>query len=254
MVPELHTPELIKNETTWVGGAPARKTGPKPQADAPHVDAAPLRLRFEKTGALKYISHLDLNRTMQRLLVRSGMPVWYTEGFNPQVKIVFAAPLSVGCESICELCDIKVTEPVEPEGALARLNKASPPGLRFVDVYAPETKLAEIAFAGYMLTLDGDAVTPDDAERAKQLFSSPVVLMKRTKSGEAETDITRFIREIAFESQKGRLIARMTLSASNTEYLNPEYIATALRTKLDIAGAQTLIRMNFYTADGSVYR
>ena len=42
-----------------------------------------VRLRFSKTGRLKYISHLDINRAMSRALKRAGIPLWYTEGFNP---------------------------------------------------------------------------------------------------------------------------------------------------------------------------
>ena len=59
-----------------------------------------VRLVFSKTGRARYISHLDLNRTMARVLRRAGIPLWYTEGFNKHPYITFAAPLSLGCESL----------------------------------------------------------------------------------------------------------------------------------------------------------
>ena len=55
-----------------------------------------VRLWFQKCGDARYISHLDLSRCMQRALKRSGLPIWYTEGFNPHAYVTFALPLSMG--------------------------------------------------------------------------------------------------------------------------------------------------------------
>ena len=72
------------------------------------VEHVALRIKFTKTGALQYISHLDLHRTFSRLLVRLGVPIWYSEGFTPHPRLVFATPLSVGAESLCEYVDVYV--------------------------------------------------------------------------------------------------------------------------------------------------
>ena len=74
----------------------------------------PIRVKFRKVGDLQYISHLDLQRTFSRVLVRAGLPLWYTQGFNPHIKMVFGLPLPVGCESECEFLDLR----------LARVKKA----------------------------------------------------------------------------------------------------------------------------------
>ena len=68
----------------------------------------PIRIKFTKTGALQFISHLDLNRTMKTVMIRAKIPIHYSEGFNPHPKMVFALPLSIGAESVCELLDIKI--------------------------------------------------------------------------------------------------------------------------------------------------
>ncbi|MBQ9964192.1 MAG: DUF2344 domain-containing protein, partial [Clostridia bacterium] len=57
-----------------------------------------MRITFSKTGSARYISHLDLNRTMTRAVRRAGLPIWYTEGFNRHPYLTFAAPLSLGYE------------------------------------------------------------------------------------------------------------------------------------------------------------
>ena len=69
-----------------------------------------VRATFKKTGRAKYISHLDLNRCMLRTFRRSGLPIWYTEGFNPHPYYAFALALSLGFESECEILDFNITD------------------------------------------------------------------------------------------------------------------------------------------------
>ena len=69
-----------------------------------------IRLGFSKTDRAAYISHLDCNRLFQRAFKRSGLPVWYTQGFNPHVYLTFPLPLSLGTESLCETVDFRLTE------------------------------------------------------------------------------------------------------------------------------------------------
>ena len=78
-----------------------------------------LRFKFRKGGSLQYVSHLDLVRTMHKVIVRAKLPLWYTEGFNPKPKMIFAAPLSIGTESLCEFMDIRMNEQIDPAEAMA---------------------------------------------------------------------------------------------------------------------------------------
>ena len=68
----------------------------------------PVRATFEKRRRAKYISHLDLMRCMQRAFKRAGVPIWYTEGFNPHAYLMFPLALSLGCESGCECMDFRI--------------------------------------------------------------------------------------------------------------------------------------------------
>ena len=67
--------------------------------DEPFEKPRALRIRFCKVGALSYISHLDLMRTMTRVMKRAHLPIRYTGGYNPKPHLVFSAPLPVGAES-----------------------------------------------------------------------------------------------------------------------------------------------------------
>ena len=88
-----------------------------------------VRISFEKKNEASYISLLDLQRVMQRVLKRSGLPVWHTLGFNPHIYMTFACPLSLGQESECECVDVK-TEAEAPdfEQWKAALNAIMPAG------------------------------------------------------------------------------------------------------------------------------
>ena len=97
-----------------------------------------IRIKFKKTGRLKYISHLDLCRTMCPAMIRAKIPLWYTEGFNPHPTMMFAQPLPLFVESECEFLDIKITEPVSHEELKARLRSAFTEELYVIDVYNPE--------------------------------------------------------------------------------------------------------------------
>ena len=87
-----------------------------------------LRLRFQKTGKAVYISHLDLMRVVQRIFLRAGTPIKYSEGFNPHALISICLPLSVGMASECELMDFRVTREVELAALPETLNAVSPEG------------------------------------------------------------------------------------------------------------------------------
>ena len=176
-----------------------------------------VRIRFSKVGSLQFISHLDLNRTMKTVMIRAGIPIKYSEGFNPHPKMVFALPLSIGAESVTELLDFKITRPMSKEELITRLNNAFPPEMRVLDAYQPDSKFFSIRYAEYELENDEDfSLAP--------LEQDEIVLLKRTKSGEKLTDIKPMIHSYKKEGNKLTCV----LSASPDQYLNPDYIAKVL--------------------------
>ncbi|MEG1863452.1 MAG: TIGR03936 family radical SAM-associated protein, partial [Oscillospiraceae bacterium] len=72
-----------------------------------------VRINFHKTGVACYFSHLDLQRVMTRALKKSGLPVWYSLGYNPRIYLTFALPLTLGHESICESFDFRLNEELD---------------------------------------------------------------------------------------------------------------------------------------------
>ncbi len=218
-----------------------------------------VRIKFCKVGNLQFISHLDLQRSFHRILVRSGIPMWYTKGFNPHAKLVFGLPLSVGTESMCEMADLKIEREISLEEIKNQLNANLTDEMYVLDAYIPTSKYAEIAYANYTITVKSDKLTNKSADAVKELFSAPINMMKRSKSGEREVDITTYIKSLDASLCDGELKINATISAGNTESLNPEYLATAIKERLDFMTADCnysyrIMRNVVYKADMSEFR
>ena len=227
----------------------------RPMLDEPKV----VRIKFCKTGNLQFISHLDLQRTFHRIRVRAGIPMWYTKGFNPHAKLVFGAPLSVGCESMCEMADLRIERKITFEEIKNQLNAQLTDEMYVLDVYKPESKFADIAYADYTIKISSHMVCEELKDKVTSLFASPVTMIKRTKSGEKEVDITKFIKTLNVEIVDGKLVINTVLSTGSSENLNPEYLINAMREALSILDknnveeSYTIMRNKFLLSDMSLF-
>jgi len=89
-----------------------------------------LRLWFSKGGPARYISHLDLSRTIERALLRAQIPIAYSQGFNPRPKMQFANALPLGFTSEGEIVDFWLKQIQTPEETLIALKAKMAPGIR----------------------------------------------------------------------------------------------------------------------------
>ncbi len=191
-----------------------------------------LRLRFAKQGRAVYISHLDLMRTMQRVFLRAGYPLKYSEGFNPHAQISILLPLSVGCSSVCELMDFQLVGEYDMAEMPARLTAAMPEGIEALEVYEMERKVKELKWLSISGRFEYDE--RDHAEMAAALneffAADSIVIEKKTKRGMGQADIAPAIKEISFEAGEGCVALRAVISAQEPT-LNPEHLVSALRQK-----------------------
>lgn len=208
-----------------------------------------IRIKFQKTGRLKYISHLDLCRTMTPAMIRAGIPIWYTEGFNPHPKMVFTQPLPLFAESECEYLDIKIVEPMSCEEIKERLNGALASELAVLAVYVPSEKFTEIAYAEYEIG-GFNEVTPEMLQFA---LTGAIEIEKRTKSGQVKAvDIRPQIRSA--EVRGGKVVC--VLDASGSSYLNPDAFCRGLISKLslDTDTDFSVTRVGWLKADGKEFK
>lgn len=189
-----------------------------------------LRLRFAKTGRAVYISHLDLMRTMQRAFTRAGYALKYSEGFNPHPQISILLPLSVGCASVCELMDFTLTESADLAELPRRLTAALPEGVTALSAYAPEAKAKQLKWLEIEGRFEYDARSAGKMAAPVGVFFAreSIVIRKKTKRGEAESDIAPAIRSFSASADGDAVLVRAVLSAQEPT-LNPELLTSALR-------------------------
>lgn len=187
------------------------------------------RLRFSKTGRAVYISHLDLMRTITRAFLRAEIRLKYSEGFNPHPNISIALPLSVGCESLCEIMDFKLAENVPAEEILSKLQHQLPEGIEAIDVYESEHKVKELKWLKISGVLEYDERNSNEmVDKLSEFFNKEsIVITKKTKRGLGESDIKPAIKDISFESVDGNVKLNAVISAQEPT-LNPEHIVNAI--------------------------
>ena len=208
-----------------------------------------IRVKYRKEGRAKYLSHLDVMRTLQRAIARAGIAAKHTEGFNPHAYLSIALPLSLGYSSQCELMDIVVLDEMQEAEIVKKLNAALPEGLVVLEAYEDGRKVREIYAAEYEMVFEYDAGVPEGAlERMKRLFSGePIIVLKKTKRGEKETDIAPMIKSICISQRKDEICIDARLSAGN-ESLNPEYLSRAVEKYIpeDAPGFTRIHRVRIY--------
>lgn len=127
--------------------------------------------KYSKTGNLKYISHLDVLRFIQRAVKRTGLPAKYSEGFNPHMKTAFGYPLSLGTESIGEYFELEFNEHVDPEDFVSKMNKVLPKEMQIqksMETDEQESIMSRCAYAEYIITLESETI---DADNLNILFN-----------------------------------------------------------------------------------
>ncbi len=189
-----------------------------------------LRLRFEKSGRAVYISHLDLMRTMQRAFKRAGYALKHSEGFNPHPIISILLPLSVGTSSACELMDFQLTEERDLSAMPEKLTAVMPEGIRVLEAYPAERKVKDLKWLRVSGALEYDTADAETMRDGLQRFFAmeSIVIRKKTKRGEGESDIAPAIRSIGFSADEGRVELTAVISAQEPT-LNPDHLISALR-------------------------
>lgn len=181
-----------------------------------------IRIWFTKEGDASYISLLDLQRAMARCLKRSGLPVWYTQGFNPHIYMTFTSPLSLGQESLVESVDVKTEEEAPDfEEWKNRLNPVMPGGIRVTRVAPIVHKGEEVAFARYSVWTDQPGGR-EAAQAYNQADSLPVE--KKTKRAVKTVDLKEILPHVQLETEGEKCSFLMLLPAGKELNINPALV------------------------------
>ncbi len=205
---------------------------------------------FEKGDSLRFIGHLDLMRTMQRALRRSGLPIKYSSGFNPHIRLSFAQPLGVGVIGLRELMEVPIEGMVEPQEFMQAMNRVLPSLLRVrfcraVDDSFP-TLMSLVGGSRYAIRF-GKGDDSQKAIEALQRFMAlkEYVTDRKTKSGEAPCDIRQFVVSAESVVEDGQNVIRLVTVQNKSGALKPGLWMDSL---CEFAGAEPFPRLIYREA------
>jgi len=170
-------------------------------------------VRFGKNPRLRFISHLDLQRFLHMALNRTGLPIKYSEGFNPHPQMAFGSALALGWTSEYEILDVKLSAPMGRKRCEEGMVKALPEDLpvlavKLVDDRYPSA-MAQVYASDYEITLSGENAEKVIAQIPVFEAAETVNAMKKTKSGEKEVNIRPLV--ISAEAEGNIIRARLML-------------------------------------------
>lgn len=195
-----------------------------------------IRAIYTKTGELKYLSHLDMVRLIERAFRRSGIELNYTQGFHPTAKISFSPPVALGIESYCEMMEADVNcGEFSEEDFKEKLNAVLPNGCCIIsaaEIKEDDMRMSKcIIYSEYEIIFD--CLDCDDLVISiyKAADSNSCFVKKTNKSGkEVLTDIkNKIIYLDAYENSEGKAVLRCILDNTQNSILSPAVLMDYLK-------------------------
>ncbi len=203
-----------------------------------------IRIRFGKEGMMRYIGHLDVLRTFQKIFRRAGIPMQYSQGYSPHPVMSFALPLGLGLTSEGEYLDVSVEDGAEPEQMRKALQEATAEELPVYSLHVlpekAEAAMAAVGGAVYQTALP-ETLSSAAAKAAVRavLNRETIVLPKKTKTREIMLDIRPMIYSLGAEDR----IIRMTLAAGSRANLSPETVLELFAKEAGISPTNLRLRI-----------
>lgn len=186
-----------------------------------------IRIKFSKTGSMKFIGHLDMMRYFQKAIRRAEIDIAYSSGFSPHQIMSFAAPLSVGHTSSGEYFDIEVNSYKGAEDIRQRLNRVMVDGIEILDAALLEESeknaMASVAAAEYLITFREGVLLPKDwSIKLIDFYSQEKIpVIKKTKKGEREVDLKEGIYELSVREDNA---VYLLVHAGSGENIKPDFV------------------------------
>jgi len=189
-----------------------------------------VRMKFTKQGAVRFLSHLDLLKCVERALRRAQIPVAYTEGFHPRIRISFGPALALGHASVCELMDIDMADDIDADDAARRLGAALPVGMEIRAAHLLErgarSLQASVERGRYHVAVEAPPDVSRDALAAAVagfLELTEITLQKKTRT----VNLRAFVHDLRVAEGES-LALEMLLQMGQEGSVRPEDVVFAL--------------------------
>ena len=195
-------------------------------------------IKYTKESNIKFIAHLDLMRTAQKIVRRAKLPVKYSKGFNPHMAMSIAQPLAVGMYSAGEYMDLVFVEEVDEKEIIDRLNACTASGIKFISakkivnvVNQKKVPQAMALFYEYRYTIK---IKYDDTSNLeneiKNLLNKEMwKALKKSKKTEKEIDIKALVYDFKYWIKDNFLILNVLLQSGSREHLSAEFFTDYIK-------------------------
>jgi len=208
-------------------------------------------IKYTKDSEIKFIAHLDLMRTLQKIIKRSGLPVEYSKGFNPHMAVSIAQPLSVGVHSSGEYMDVVLNEELDEEYIKAKMSEKTPRGIKILDVVKvipvegkkQSQAMAIIDAAKYTIKLK--YTNEEEVKKTLQdICTSPEWnIVKKSKSGEKMVNIKTLIHEFDYEVSNCELKITVLIACGSRANLSAGLIADYMKENIEFINKEAFVNI-----------
>lgn len=197
-----------------------------------------LRIKYTKTGVLRFIGHLDVMRLFQKAIRRAKLEVSYSKGFSPHQIISFAAPMPLGMTSEGEYFDGEFDNVTSTEDMMKRLNDTLPEGVTVLDIVildeGAKPSMSIVSASDYYIYKNEECEADNIAILQKTLdefmAQDSVMIMRKTKTKEEMADIKPAIYDLRIKDDG----IYMLLASGSAYNLKPELVVAALCEKAGV--------------------
>lgn len=206
-----------------------------------------IRLQFEKN--IKYISHLDLMKAVQKILKRTGYPLKYSEGFNPHMVLTIANPLPLGIVGKQEFMEFELkTDSISFGELKEKLRLACPEGIVPVEIYTQNLK-------NFNLTTNADYeidIRTDEGEKIKEFLSKETIPVEKFSKGKTKMiDLKELLYRWDTMPTEDGIRLHINCACGNEKNLNPMLLKKAMLEECIQISAFLPTRTGFFDADGN---
>jgi len=214
-----------------------------------------LRIQYVKKDNMKFLSHLEMVRFMERAFRRMDLPLKFSQGFNPHPKISFAAPLAVGVTSDTEIVEVELVESIDPVQFIKDHHSDVPAGLEFVNAREVEGSgklMAMVRSSEYLVEIKFADTVKAASERGEKealealLENDEILIKKKSKKGKIrDMNIRPFVYEARnVLAEDDRSIYRLNVATGSNGNLKPEVLVNILMKELGIDEDVDTIRIH----------
>jgi radical SAM-linked protein len=192
-----------------------------------------LRVKFSRGEEVKFISHLDIMRMWQRVFIRAGVPLAYSEGFNPHPRLSLAVPLALGVTSEAELMDVMLSRWFSPHSFSTAVGRQLPYGIEVLQVLNTPLTLpslqSQVRLAEYRVILETQKDRDDIEDAIASIMAKKELQWQHHRdTGIRYYDLRALIDQLRFiDLGDGRCTIDMRLRCDSSGSGRPEQVAAA---------------------------